>query len=273
MPRGPLTSGAHADQQQRAELFRSLHVQGLPIVLYNIWDVASAKAVASAGAQALATSSSAVSASHGLPDGQVLPLTLLLDIVRRIVDVVGTLPLSVDFEGAYATTPDEVAQNVARLIETGAIGINLEDQIVREGPSWTNSASLYDIPDQVARIRAARAAADAADVPIVINARTDLFLKEPDIGQHELLVDEVLQRAEAYANAGADCLFIPALKNRVDIVARVCAKVPLPVNAMHLGEPAGISALARAGVARVSHGSLPHRLAHEWLAQRARSAL
>lgn len=260
-------------QQKRAELFRQLHVRGSPLVLYNIWDAGSARSVVNAGAQALATSSSAVSASHGLEDGQVIPLPLLLETARRIVQAVGNVPLSVDFEGAYATTPDEVNENVARVIETGAIGINLEDQVVTEGSSWTNGASIYSVPEQVARIRAARDAADAANVALVINARTDLFLKEPNLEKHELLVDEVLQRAVAYANAGADCIFIPALENRIDIVERVCAEAPIPVNAMHLGQPAGIVALAAAGVARVSHGALPRRLAHEWLAQQARITL
>ena len=264
---------SRAAQQQRAQRFRELHVRGSPVVLYNIWDAGSAKVVADAGSQALATSSNALSASHGLPDGQILPLELLLDAVRRIVDVIGSLPLSVDFEGAYATAPHAVGENVAQVIEAGATGINLEDQVVREGSSWTNGSGMYSVAEQVERIRAARAAADAVGVSIVINARTDLFLKEPDLEKHELLVAEALQRAAAYADAGADCLFIPALQNRMDIVARVCAEAPLPINAMHLGRPAGLVALAAAGVARLSHGSLPHRLAHERLAEQARSAL
>jgi 2-methylisocitrate lyase-like PEP mutase family enzyme len=259
------------DQQQRAELFRSLHAKGSPLVLYNVWDAGSAKAVAESGAQALATSSSALSASHGLPDGQVLPLSVLLETATRIVATT-SLPLSVDFEGAYAVTPEEVRANVTRLIATGAIGLNFEDQRVQEGPSWTNGQGMYTVAEQAARIRACRTAADAAGVPLVINARTDLFLKESDTAKHKLLFDEVMERAAAFADAGADCFFIPALENDLELVARICAESPLPVNAMHLGPPSGIAALAKAGVARISHGSMPHRLAQEWLGEQARTA-
>ena len=137
-------------------------MRGSPVVLYNIWDAGSAKVVADAGSQALATSSNALSASHGLPDGQILPLELLLDAVRRIVDVIGSLPLSVDFEGAYATAPHAVGENVAQVIEAGATGINLEDQVVREGSSWTNGSGMYSVAEQVERIRAVQAVSRAA---------------------------------------------------------------------------------------------------------------
>ena len=266
-----------AQQRVRAELFRRLHVSGAPVVLFNIWDVGSARAVAASGAPALATSSSALSASHGLDDGQVLPLAALLETAARIAttDGVAHLPLSVDFEGAYAVSPEEVGVNVSRLIATGAVGLNFEDQRVGVGPSWTNGKGMYTVPEQVARIEACRAAADAAGVPLVVNVRTDLLLKEPDASKHALLFDETIARANAYADAGADCLFIPALVNDLDLVAKICSASPLPINVMYLGPSSGpgVAALAAAGVARISHGSMPYRMAHEWLGDQARKAL
>jgi 2-methylisocitrate lyase-like PEP mutase family enzyme len=262
------------DQKGRAELFRGLHAKGAPtLVLYNIWDVGSALAVANSGAPAaLATSSSALSASHGFDDGQVLPLSVLLETVEQITVVAAHLPLSVDFEGGYAESPDEVRANVGMLIAAGAVGLNFEDQRPGPGPSWSNGQGMYSVAEQVARIRACREAADAAGVPLVINARTDLFLKESDPAKHSLLFGEAMERAAAYADAGADCFFIPALENDLDLIARICAESPLPVNAMHLGPPSGVVALATAGVARVSHGSMPFRATQDWLGDRARNA-
>ena len=260
-------------QRRRAELFRGLHTKGTPLVLYNVWDVGSALAVASSGAPALAMSSSALSASHGLEDGQLLPLPVLLETAASIVAAVPQLPLSVDFEGAYAVSPDQVRVNIGRLIATGAVGVNLEDQRVGPGPSWTNGTGMYPVKQQAARIRACREAADASGMPLVINARTDVLLKEPDLAKHSLLFGEVMERAAAYSQAGADCLFVPALENvDLDLLSRICAASPLPVNAMHLGPPSGVAALAAVGVARVSHGSMPFRTLHEWLTNQARNA-
>ena len=153
-------------QTQKAKAFLALHTNGDPVVLYNVWDAGSAKAVAEAGAKAIATGSWSAAASQGYEDGQNMPLDVALGAVARIVRSTD-LPVTVDFEGGFATHPDDVARNVASLLQIGAIGLNFEDQIV-------GGEGLYDKSTQAARIAAVRLAADHADVPAVINARTDL---------------------------------------------------------------------------------------------------
>src|SRR5205085_8842136 len=148
------------------ETFAALHVPGDPVVLYNIWDVGSALAVAAAGAKALATGSHPVADANGWPDGQKVPLDFALANATRIVDAVD-LPVTVDFEGAYSADPDQGAANVARLKETGAVGCNFEDQVV-------GGEGLHPIDLQARRIAAIR---NAVGTDFYVNARTDLFLK------------------------------------------------------------------------------------------------
>ena len=242
----------------KAAALRAMHVKGNPLVLYNIWDPGSAKAVADAGARALATGSWPLAAAQGFADGQAIPMEMVLDLAGRIV--AGTdLPVTVDLEGGYAVAPDAVAANVARLIETGAVGLNFEDQVV-------GGEGLHPIAEQVARMAAIRAGSG-----IVINARTDLFLKEKDATQHAGLMSEALERAAAFAEAGADCFFVPGVTD-VDLIARICEATTLPVNVMHPGAPEAIPALAAAGVGRISHGPIPYRRAMAWLTDQARLA-
>ena len=186
-------------QAQKARDFADLHVPGKPVVLYNIWDAGGAKAIAEAGAKAVATGSWSVAAAHGYSDGQAIPLEMVLQIVERITATVD-LPVTVDFEGAYAEAPEAVAQNVARLMQAGAIGINFEDQVV-------GGSGLHAPDVQSARIEAVRQSAEAAEVPLFINARTDLFLKEKDRDKHESLIVEAKERGAAYAGGGGKRLF------------------------------------------------------------------
>ncbi len=160
------------NQAQKARDFAALHVRGDPLILYNIWDAGSARAVVAAGARAVATGSRSVAAAHGFDDGEAIPLDWLERIVARIATVVEA-PLSVDFEGGYAEAPDDIAGNAARLINVGMAGLNFEDQIV-------GGAGLYGVPQQCDRIEAIRRFADALEVPLFINARTDLFLQAKD---------------------------------------------------------------------------------------------
>jgi 2-methylisocitrate lyase-like PEP mutase family enzyme len=246
-------------QADKARAFAALHVKGDPLVLYNIWDAGSAKAVAEAGATAVATGSWSVAAAQGYPDGESLPLDLLEIIVGRIAATVD-VPVSVDFEGGYAAAPDDVARNVARIIAAGAIGVNFEDQIV-------GGDGLYDIVDQSKRIAAVRRAADDAGLPLFINARTDLFLKQKDRGCHADLVPDALSRAAAYADAGADGFFVPGLVDP-DHIAAVCGAVSLPVNVMKMPEAPPIAELAGLGVSRISFGPGPYWLSVKALAER-----
>ena len=235
-------------QSDKAKLFRSLHVPYDPIILCNIWDAGSAMAIVRAGARAVATGSWSVAAAQGYEDGEELPFDAALAVVGRIVQCVDC-PVTVDFEGGYATDPDTVGQNTRRLLAIGVIGLNFEDQIV-------NARGLYSIGNQVERLRAVRAAADALGIPAFINARTDVFLKAaPDV-DHASLVDDAVARAAAYAKAGADGFFVPGLTDK-KLVRTICEKVALPVNVM-AADPQGNADLASLGVSRISFGPNPY---------------
>lgn len=238
--------------------FAALHRPGDPVILYNIWDPGSAKAVAEGGAKALATGSASVAAANGFGDGEGLPIEVALANAARIAAAVD-LPVTVDFEGGYAVAPEEVAANLKRLADTGAIGCNFEDQIV-------GGDGLHAIPDQVARIRAAR---DALGAAFFINARTDIFLKAKPDTHDDAKVDQAIERAEAYADAGASGFFVPGLAN-LALLERVCAASPLPVNFMAFpGAPSGAD-VAGVGIARISHGPFPFMDAMKALTEAAR---
>lgn len=235
-------------QIEKAERFRRLHVPHDPLILYNIWDAGSAKAVVRAGAKAIATGSWSVAAAQGYEDGEELPLNDVLAVVGRVVQSVDC-PVTVDFESGYAVDPDTIAQNVRRLLALGVIGLNLEDQVV-------NAPGLYSIKDQVKRLRAVRAAAEALGVPAFINARTDVFLKAAPDADHATLVEEAVARASAYAEAGANGYFVPGLTD-VALIRRLCNAVALPVNVM-VSKPDRNRELASLGVSRISFGPSPY---------------
>ncbi|MEL6167999.1 MAG: isocitrate lyase/phosphoenolpyruvate mutase family protein [Pseudomonadota bacterium] len=251
-------------QVEKAKAFGALHVKGAPLILYNIWDAGSAAAVANAGAPAVATGSASVAASQGYKDAEAIPMDLLFPIVARIAEAVD-VPVSVDFEGAYAEDPDIVGQNVANLIRTGAIGLNFEDQVI-------GGEGLHGTDLQVMRIRAIRAAGDAAGVPIWINARTDLFLKDRDEADHAGLISPARDRAAAYAEAGANSFFAPWLKEP-DLIEKLCAEAVLPVNIMWRDGVPSPAELGTLGVARVSYGPGPYRIAMAELAAKARALI
>ncbi|MBB4483148.1 isocitrate lyase/phosphoenolpyruvate mutase family protein [Rhizobium etli] len=248
------------NQTEKARAFGALHQKGNPIVLYNIWDAGTAKAVAEAGAKALATGSWSVAAAHGFADGEKLPMSVLVETAKSIVDFVD-LPLSVDFEGAYSAEPAGAAANVARLVEVGAVGINFEDRVVA-------GEGLYPVESQAARIRAIRAMADGKDTPFFINARTDLFLAESDLAKHADLVDEAIERGRAYAAAGGNGFFVPGLIDP-HLIEKICAASSLPVNVMMRAGAPDVKTLARLGVGRISYGPGPYRSMMDKLKQEA----
>src|SRR3954465_3437875 len=172
------------------ETFAALHVPGDPVILYNIWDVGSALAVVRAGAKALATGSHPVADAHGWPDGQQGPIDFALANARRIINAVEP-PVTIDFEGAYSADPEEGGENARRLAETGAVGCNFEDQVV-------GGEGLHPLDLQVKRIAAMRRAVGAQ---FFISARTDLFLKTQ--AYDNALIDRVIERGKAFADAGA----------------------------------------------------------------------
>jgi methylisocitrate lyase len=253
-----------SDQASKASAFRALHVPGKPLVLFNVWDAGSAKAVAVAGAQALATSSWAVAAANGFGDGERIPLDLALGNLARIAGAT-TLPVSVDIESGYGKTRDEVGRTVARTLEVGAIGCNLEDSFPEDG-------TLRDISQQAERIRHARRAAEAAGIPYFINARTDVFFQKSAGKPDAAMLEVALSRARAYADAGASGFFVPGLKDW-ELIARLAATCPLPLNILVSADTPALSVLAEVGVARVSYGSGPYVTAMRALTEAAKAAL
>ncbi len=231
------------DQNERAARFRALH-RGSVLVLPNAWDAASAALVEAAGAAAIATTSAGVSWACGAADGQGLDLRQMTDAVARIVRAV-SIPVSADIEGGYGPDPDDVAESVQAVVQAGAVGINLEDS------PGIGGASLHSPAWHARRVAAARAAARTAGVDLFINVRTDVYLLA--VGDPADRPGEVRKRAAAYAEAGADGLFVPGLVD-LDTIAAL-ADGPLPLNIMAGPGAPTIGELAAAGVARVSVGS------------------
>lgn len=251
-------------QLDHARRFAALHVKGRPFVLYNIWDAGSAKAVREAGALAIATGSWSVAAAFGYDDGEKIPLELVLANLARIVAAVD-VPVTLDFEGGYARDGDAIIENVTRVIAAGAVGINFEDQVI-------GGDGFYPVEAQARRIRAVRVAADHAGVPLFINARVDLFLKNPAAAQDDGLVAEALERGAAYTAAGASGVFFPGV-SEARLIERLCAGSTLPVNIISKPGVPSNRELARLGVARISHGPFPYRQMIATLKDAATNAL
>jgi 2-methylisocitrate lyase-like PEP mutase family enzyme len=241
-------------QTKKAKQFAALHVKGTPLILYNAWDAGSAKTIVDAGATAIATSSWSVASAQGYEDGEDLPLPLAEQIVERIAAAVD-VPVTVDFEGGYSDDDRKLASNISKLLDLGIIGINFEDRVVK-------GSGLYDIVRQAKRIAAIRHAAERKGVPLFINARTDVFLGNSGD------VDEALERAKAYASAGASGFFIPGL-TEADHIRRIAEEATLPVNVMVMEGVPSNDKLAKLGVARVSYGPIPYIETMEALQKKA----
>ena len=248
---------------KNARDFAALHVRGNPLIIYNAWDPGSAKAVAAAGAKAIGTGSWSVAAANGFEDGEQIPLDRVVDTAARIVAAVA-IPVTLDFESGYARGGAALEANIKRVIDAGIVGINFEDQVIPSG-------EMYAIDEQVERVRTVRHAADQAGVPLFINARTDVFLKN-DVARHGDVVGEAITRAKAYASAGASGIFVPGIRDE-GLIRRVCAEVSLPVNVMFYPELPSRERLAAAGVARISYGPRPYREMMARLTEAAKDAI
>jgi len=251
------------DQTRKAEQFRRLHIPGKPVVLFNIWDAGSAKAVAMAGATAIATGSWSVANANGFADGERIALSLAIANLRRIAGAT-ELPVTVDLESGYGDASEDVGKTIALAIDAGAVGCNLED-------SFPANGKLREIVDQADRIRRARQMADAANIRFFLNARTDVFFQRPPEQHDDAMVVEAIERARAYAEAGADGLFAPGLAD-ITLIARLAEASTLPLNIMVGDATPPVRALAEHGVARVSHGPRPYLIAMKALEEAARAA-
>ena len=249
------------EQARKCEAFRELHIPGKPLVLFNVWDAGSAKAVAKAGAKAIATSSWSVAAANGFADGENIPLALAIDNLRRIAGAT-ELPVTMDIESGYGAAEQNVAETIRLVIDAGAVGCNLED-------SFPANGTLRDTHDQCGRIRCARQSADAAGIAFFINARTDVFFQRPAEQHDQKMVIDAVERARAYAEAGANGLFAPGLHD-IDLIRQLVGGSPLPLNVMVDDSTPAIPVLAECGVARVSYGPRPYLMAMKALEEAAR---
>lgn len=253
-----------ATQKRKAELLKSLHQAPPILVLPNAWDAASAALFAHVGARAIATTSAGVANVLGFADGQFTPLAEVLTATRRIAEAV-PVPVSADLEAGYADAPAALQAVIKQLLATGAVGVNLEDGLPQGSPQ-----PLRDVADQQTRLRAARAAANEAGIPLVINARTDVFLHQ--VGAPESRLGETLRRLKAYAQAGADCLFAPGVVDAATITALV-RELKLPLNILAGPATPSVAELQKLGVARVSVGSGLHRASLAFAERLAREFL
>ncbi|MBY6539542.1 isocitrate lyase/phosphoenolpyruvate mutase family protein [Rhodococcus sp. BP-349] len=240
----------------KATTLLELHVPGNPVILPTVWDAWSANLAVSAGFTALTVGSHPVSDSIGKPDNEGITFDELLTRIRQITAAVD-VPISVDIESGYGEDPKRLIEG---LIDAGAVGLNIEDTVHSEGGRLREAQEHADV------VGALRAASDATDVHVVINARTDLFVKQ--IGDENDRVDRAIARLKLAAAAGADVLY-PVGFHSDDDQKRLTAELPLPVNA--IGHPVknSKSALAQLGVGRVSFGPIFQMV----LAERANEVL
>jgi 2-methylisocitrate lyase-like PEP mutase family enzyme len=245
-------------QQQYAERFHGLHKKGDPLVLFNAWDVATAKAIAKTS-PAIATSSGAVASALGYADGEDTPFDVMTGLVSRMTAAV-PVPVSIDLEAGYGDTPDAAAKSSAEILKAGAIGINIEDGL-------SGGKRQLVRPEQHAmKIKAVRDTAQQLGIHLFINARTDPFLQK--FGSPDECLNEAARRAKAYADAGADGIFVPGLTD-LALIEKFVQLTPLPVNIMVTQGIPEIPDLARVGVRRVSLGPWPMMAALRVIGQAA----
>ena len=245
-------------QQQYAETFHGLHRKGDPLVLFNAWDVATAKAIAKT-APAVATSSGAVASALGYADGEDAPFDMVTGLVSRITAAV-SVPVSIDLEAGYGDTPDAAAKSAIKILKAGAIGINIEDGLSG------GKRQLVSPEQHAAKIKAVRDTAQKLGVHLFINARTDPFLLK--FGSPDECLNEAARRAKAYADAGADGIFVPGLTD-LALIEKFVQLTPLPVNIMAMQGVPEIPDLAHVGVRRVSLGPWPMMAAMRVIGQAA----
>jgi 2-methylisocitrate lyase-like PEP mutase family enzyme len=238
------------DQRAKAEALRDLHIPGDPLLLLNAWDAASAVVIARGGARAIATSSAAAANALGYADGQRLTRERMLGAVAAIADAVD-LPVTADMEAGYGDEPEAAAATARGVAEVGAVGLNLEDLQDR-------GDALLTIERFTAKIAAVRAVGDEAGVPLVLNARTDVFLGQ--MGDPDSRLEHAVERGNAYLDAGADCIFVPGVIDTA-VITGLVQGIHGPVSILAVPGSPPLSDLKALGVARISTGSGPYRAA------------
>jgi len=232
-------------QKEKAEKFHELHHSGKMLILPNIWDALGALLLESLGYAAIATASASIAFSNGYNDGEIIPFNDLLMLLRRITTSVD-LPVTADIERGYADTDIQLEENIKLLIDAGIVGINIEDT-----DSKTNT--LQSIEYQCNKIRLIKDVAGKMGIPLFINARTDVYLREKIFTTPVAQFEEVIKRGLAYKDAGADCFYPIALQQEADI-KELIVRLKLPINIITIPGIPGLKTLSDLGVARVSLG-------------------
>ena len=238
-----------AQEQAKAAAFRVLHSGREILLLPNVWDVASARLIEESGFKAAATSSAGIAFSLGYPDGQRISREQMLAVIARIAKAV-RVPVTADVEAGYGKTPDDAGRTARAVLDAGAVGMNLEDAI-GDSPSV-----LVELPLQLEKIRAVREMASRLRIPLVLNARTDMYLLQ--IGDPAERYDETVRRLSAFREAGADCVFAPGLRD-APTIGRLVADLNCPINILAGPGSPSVPELSKLGVARVSLGSATMR--------------
>src|SRR5229473_2184816 len=250
-------------QAEKAERFRKMHGGPRILALPNAWDVASARILEEARYPAIATSSAGIAFSLGYADGQRVSRDQMLEVVGRIAHAV-RVPVTADMEAGYGTTVKDMEETAKAVIAAGAIGMNLEDV------TGDDESSHVDLAMQVKKIRAIRDTAASLGVPLVLNARTDIYLMP--IGEAATRFERTVERLRAYRQAGADCVFAPGVSDR-DTITKLVKAVAAPLNILASANCPSFAELEKMGVARVSAGSavmratlgLVRRIAKDWM--------
>jgi 2-methylisocitrate lyase-like PEP mutase family enzyme len=250
---------SNAHLAELAERLRALHHAADPLVLPNVWDAASARAVQAAGFPAVATTSGGVAAALGWEDGQKTPVDEVFGAVARIARVLD-VPLTADLEAGYDLEPEAF---VARMLAAGAVGCNIEDTDHSISPR-----GLRDATEQATYLRALKTAARAAGVDIVLNARVDIFIRQRAESQVE--IDEAVRRAHLYLDAGADCVY-PILVHQEATITALAGAIPAPINIYAMPDTPSLARLAELGVRRISLATRLHRAAISDLERRLTS--
>ena len=229
----------------KADAFRSMHQAPPILILPNAWDAVTARLFVKAGARAIATTSAGIAATLGYADGQNVPRELMMEAIARITRIVD-VPVTADIESGYAASPKDLGESIRAVINAGAIGFNLEDA------TGDSSQPLFTMEQQIERIRAAREAAGYTNVPLVINARTDVYLER--VGESASRFAETIRRLNAYREAGADCLFVPGVTD-MPTLTQLVRSVSAPLNVLAGPGMPPVTDLQRIGIARLSVGS------------------
>ncbi|OZB98627.1 isocitrate lyase/phosphoenolpyruvate mutase family protein [Paenibacillus sp. XY044] len=234
------------EQKRKGAAFKELHSQ--TFVLPNAWDAASAKIFEQCGFKAVGTTSAGIAAAHGYADRN-MPFETMLAAIHEIIQAV-TIPVTVDMEDGYGSSPEEVAMSVRQVIESGAVGINLEDSAMNP------QARLYDISEQQEKIAAIRRSVNPLGIPVFINARTDPYWIRQ--GTPANMLEETLKRARAYQEAGADCVFVPGVAD-ISPIRTLRSEIGGPINLLAGAGMPPLHELKSLGIERISTGSGPFR--------------